>query len=197
MHLIRTMLVAAACIATSAYGDSTKTGAGAVDAQSQRYEAKEHYRFNLGGDSGFYTDWERLDLDGFDGLTTTIKIEKAYGQPSDKWASLARINLYGPGLGKDRALLSLVVEVDRKDNHADPSIYRSKDKPREGFNIKLPVGKAFDVTIVRNAPGKLLVSFDKATFEVPCDFDVRAISAAGSGIDVRFEPFNLLKRVTL
>lgn len=189
-------LFAALCIATLVHADSTKTDEHLADApSSQRYEAKEHYRFNLGGDSGFFTDWEKMDLDRFDGLATTIKIEKAYGKPSDKWASLARINLYGPGAGKDRELLSLIVEVDRKDNKAEPSIYRGKDMPREGFGIKFPVGQPFDVTIIRNAPGKLLFSFDKATFEIPCNFDVKAISAVGSGVDVKFEPFNLLKRI--
>jgi len=195
MRFLGTVLAAATCIATPAFADSKSNSDSATDGQSQRYQAKEHYRFNLGGDSGFYTDWERLDLDGFDGLATTIKIVKAYGKPSDKWSSLARINLFGPGVGNDRALLSLMILVDRKDNQAAPLIYRSKDKPRESFDINLPVGKPFDVTIVRNAPGTLLFSFDKATFEVPCDFDVKGISAAGSGIDVKFEPFNLLKRV--
>jgi hypothetical protein len=166
-----------------------------ASAQPQRYEAKEHYRFNLGGDSGQYTDWERLDLDGFDGLTTTILIPKAYGKAGDKWSSLARINLFGPGEGKDRPILSLIIEVDRKDNHADASIYRAKDKPREGFDAKLAVGKPFVVSIVRNAPGKLLVSIDKSNYEVPCEFDVKALSAVGSGVDVKFEPFNLLRRV--
>jgi hypothetical protein len=164
-----------------------------TSAQAQRYEVKEHYRFNLGGDSGQYTDWERSDLDGFDGLTTTILIPKAFGKPGDKWSSLARINLFGPGEGKDRPILSLIIEVDRKDNHADASIYRAKDKPREGFDAKLAVGKPFVVTIVRNAPGKLLVSIDKSNYEVPCDFDVRGIGAVGSGVDVKFEPFNLLR----
>jgi hypothetical protein len=165
-----------------------------TSAQPQRYEAKEHYRFNLGGESGQYTDWERTDLDAFDGVATTIEIRKVYGKPTDKWSSLARINLFGPGEGKDRPMLSLLIEVDRKDNHADASIFRSKDKPREGFDAKLFVGKPFTLTIVRNAPGKLLVSLDKASYEVPCEFDVKGIGAVGSGVDVKFEPFNILKR---
>ena len=42
--------------------------------------------------------------------------------------------------------------------------------------------------------GKLLVAIDKAPFEVPCDFEIKGLSALGSGVDVKFEPFNLLKR---
>lgn len=168
----------------------------AQDAAQPGYTVKEHYRFNLGGESGQYTDWERYDLDAFDGLSTTISIDKTYGKPTDKWASLARINLFGPGEGKDRPILSLMFEVDRKDNHAVASIYRGKDKPREAFDAPLAAGKPIKVSMLRNAPGKLQVSLDKASYEIPCEFEVKGIAMIGSGLDVKFEPFNLLKRAT-
>lgn len=158
-----------------------------------RYEAREHYRFNLGGPSGEYTDWERSELDTFGGLTTTITIDKAYGKPTDKWASIARIILSGPGQGKDRPRLSLIAIVDRKDNHVQVVIDRDKDN-REGLDAKLSVGKAFTVGVLPNGPGKLLVSIDKSTYDIPCDFDIKAIGVLGSGVDVKFEPFNLLHR---
>jgi hypothetical protein len=163
-------------------------------APAPTYEAKEHYRFNLGGHSGMYTDWERTDLDGFDGLTTTIKVEKTYGEPADKWASIARINLFGPGEGEHRPSLSFIFSADRKDRHIEATIMRAIDKPRERFDATLAVGKAFNVSIVPHGTGKLLVQIDNAKFEVPVDFDVKGLSVIGSGVDVKFEPFNLLKR---
>jgi hypothetical protein len=162
----------------------------------ERYEAKEHYRFNLGGPSGQYTDWERYDLDRFEGLTTTITIDKTYGKPSDKWASMARIIFFGPGTDKDRRRLSLLIVADRKDGSVEAAIDRGKDKPHEAFDARMAVGKQIAVTIVPLAPGKLLVSIDKANYEVPYDLDIRGIGVVGSGVDVKFEPFNLLKRKT-
>jgi len=162
--------------------------------QTTTYQAKERYRFNLGGPSGEYTDWERYDLEAFEGLTATINIEKTYGKPTDKWASSARINLFGPGTGKDRPVWSFVAIADRKDGHIEATIKRGVDKQPEGFEVKLAVGKPFTVNIVPQGAGKLIVVIDKATFEVPCDFEIKGLSALGSGVDVKFEPFNLLKR---
>jgi len=179
------LVLAVACPLHAADKDDT--------ASTQTYQAKEHYRFNLGGASGQYTDWERSDLDGFEGLTATINIEKTYGKPSDKWASIARINLFGPGSGNERPVWSFIVTADRKDGHAEAAIKRDKDQ-QEAFDTKLAVGKPFTVNIVPQGAGKLLVVIDKATYEVPCDFDVKGLSVIGSGVDVKFEPFNLLKR---
>jgi len=162
----------------------------------ERYEAKEHYRFNLGGPSGEYTDWERSDLARFEGLATTITIDKTYGKPSDKWASMARIIFFGPGSDKDRPRLSLLIVANRKDNSVEVSIDRGKDKPHEAFDAKLAVGKPFSVTVVPYGPGKLLVSIERTSYQVPYDLDIKGIGVVGSGVDVKFEPFNLLKRVT-
>jgi hypothetical protein len=164
-------------------------------APTPTYEAKEHYRFNLGGDSGMYTDWERMDLDGFDGLTTTVSIEKTYGKPGDKWASIARIMLFGAGDDQNRPQLSFTFVADRKNGQIEASIMRSKDT-REAFDAKLAVGKPFTVSIVPQGAGKLLVAIDKATYEVPSDLDVKAVRVIGSGVDVKFEPFNLLKHAS-
>ena len=164
-------------------------------APTPMFQAKEHYRFNLGGESGMYTDWERMDLDGFDGLTTTLNIEKTYGKPGDKWASIARIILFGAGDDKERPQLSFTFVADRKNGQVEASIMRTKDT-REPFDAKLAVGKSFTVSIVPQGTGKLLVAIDKATYEVPSDLDVKAVRVIGSGVDVKFEPFNLLKRAS-
>jgi len=191
-------VVLALLVASSAL--ATLSNASAVDASSapatvsQRYEAKEHYRFNLGGPSGEYTDWERQDLASFDGLATKVQIDKTYGKPTDKWASLARINLFGAGSEKDRRILSLMLQADRKSNRIQPAIYRSKDQPQETFDVQFEVGKPIDVTILPGTVGKLMFSLGGKTYEVPCDFEVKALSVLGSGVDVKFEPFNLLRR---
>ncbi|HEX7916082.1 hypothetical protein [Rudaea sp.] len=167
----------------------------AFSSQEWRYEAKEHYRFNLGGDSGQYTDWERLDLDGFDGIAATVQIDKVYGKPTDKWGSIARIAMFGTGTEKERPMFSLMFYVDRKTNTVVPIITHGKNAKEEAFDLKFEVGKPIEFTILPTSPGKLLFGFGKQTFEVPYDFEIKALKVVGSGVDVKFEPFNLLRRV--
>jgi len=157
------------------------------------FEPAERYRFALGGESGQYTDAERDGIEHFDGLSTTITIEKVYGKPSDKWASIARINLFGPGEGENRKLVSVILTADRKTHHVTTDYKPNKDK-YVALQKDLSIEKAIDLKILAASPGKLLVVLDGDAFEVDCDLDIKGVSLTGSGVDVRFEPFALLRR---
>lgn len=160
-----------------------------------RFEAKEHYRFNLGGPSGEYTDWERSDLDGFEGLATTVTIDKTYGKPGDKWAAIGKIRLLGAGDEKTRRVLALTLYADRKTLHVTPLISLGSGKEDERFDVQYEVGKPINLTILPMSAGKLVFSFDGHGYEVPCDFEIKGIAVVGSGVDIKFDPFNLMRRV--
>jgi hypothetical protein len=190
------MLLLAGGISIDAAADAVTSNTDRASApQEWRYEAKEHYRFNLGGDSGQYTDWERLDLDGFDGIAGTVRIDKVYGKPSDKWGSIARVAMFGAGEEKERPMFSLMFYVDRKTSTIVPIITHGKNAKEEAFDLKFEVGRPIEFTILATSPGKLLFGFGKQSFEVPYDFEIKALRVVGSGVDVKFEPFNLLRRV--
>lgn len=134
------------------------------------FEPAERYRFALGGESGQYTNAERNGLDHFDGLSTTIHIDDVKGKPGDKWSSLARINLFCPGAGKDRKLVSLFFVIDRTTHRISTEYERSKDSPRMALQKVLSIEKPIEVV------------------------DIKGVSAVGSGVDVLFEPFVMLRR---
>ncbi|HJT98513.1 MAG TPA: hypothetical protein VJ696_09380, partial [Rhodanobacteraceae bacterium] len=112
----------------------------------------------------------------------------------DKWASIARINLYGPGEGEHRTRASVILTADRKTHHVTPDFMPPGSDKHVLLNKELSTDKAIDLKILAASPGKLLVVLDGDAFEVDCDLDVKAFSVVGSGVDVRFEPFALLRR---
>lgn len=158
------------------------------------FEPAERYRFALGGESGQYTNAERDGLDHFDGLSTTIHVDEVKGKPGDKWSSLARINLFGPGEGKDRKLVSLFFFIDRTTHRISTEYQRSKDFPRMALQKELSIAKPIEVVILATTPGKLRIGLDGDAFDVDCDLDIKGVSAIGSGVDVLFEPFVMLRR---
>ena len=158
------------------------------------FEPIERYRFALGGESGQYTNAERVGLDHFDGLSTTIHIDEVKGNPGDKWSSLARINLFGPGEGKDRKLVSLFFVIDRTTHRISTEYQRSKDFPRMALQKELSIEKPIEVVILATTPGKLRIDLDGDAFDVDCDLEIKGVSAVGSGVDVLFEPFVMLRR---
>jgi hypothetical protein len=159
-----------------------------------QFTPAERYRFNLGGESGQYTDWEREDLAHFDGLSTTIHFTAVKGRPSDKWASIARINLFGAGERETRKQVSIILTVDRKTKQVSPALWRGKDRPRPEFEVALSSDEAVDMKILTDTPGQLTISFGESIFRVDSDFDIKAIGVLGSGLDARFDPFVLLRR---
>jgi hypothetical protein len=174
----------AASIAPAGHGASAVGG----------FAISERYRANLGGESGEYTDWERMDIDRFDGLATTIHFDAIRGKARDKWSSLARINLFGGGAKDVRPLVSVILAVDRKTHDVLPSLYRGKQEKSETFDISLSADKSIDLKIFHIDQHSLLVIMNEATFDVPVDFDIKAVSVIGSGADVRFEPLDFLRK---
>ena len=160
-----------------------------------RFEVAERLRMNLGGDSGQYTNWARDDLARFDGFSTTVRIDDIHGKPGDKWAASARINLLGAGEGESRARVSLVFMVDRKTRQLSAAWSAGKDLPWKAFDVALSMQKPIEVKVVPDAPGKLHVEIGESIFTVDDDVDIKAIEVSGSGLDVSFVPFLLLRRV--
>lgn len=168
-----------------------------VPAGSQRVaelKVSERYRFNLGGESGSYTDWERYDLPRFDGLYAKIQFEKIYGKTKDKWASIARINLLGAGESKDQKKLSILLEVNRKDHKPTAMIKRTKGADSETFDVDLAADQPIEISVTALTPDNLLLTFNGRQYEIAHDFEIHGISVIASGADVKFEPFNLMRQ---
>ena len=159
-----------------------------------KFSPVEFYKFNLGGESGQYTDWEKQQIAGFEGLSTTIEVKETKGKPKDKWASIARINFYGAGDGKSRKMLSLTFTADRKSQKIAAELWRGGDTPRHPIDVSLTVGKPINFSLVVTAPDECLLSIDDLTSTIKSEFDVKAIQVIGSGLDVTFSSFNLLRK---
>ncbi|MBA8882311.1 hypothetical protein [Dokdonella fugitiva] len=155
----------------------------------------ERYRFRLGGEAGEYSEWERRDLAHFDGLATTIRVKAAKGRRSAKWASIARIDLYGAGEDGQRREKSIILSIDRTTQQVSPQLWRGKDLPRAPFNVDLPRGEPIDLKILTDTPGQLTIAFGETIFRIEDDFEIRSIGVLASGVDVRFDPFVLLHRL--
>ena len=155
----------------------------------------ERYRFRLGGEAGEYSEWERSGLVRFDGLATTIRVKAVKGRRSGQWASIARIDLYGPGDAGQRPQKSVILSVDRTTQQVAPQLWRGKDLPRAPFNVDLPRGEPVDLKILTDTPGQLTIAFGETIFRIEDDFEIKAVGVLASGVDVRFDPFVLLNRI--
>jgi len=186
----------APAVASDSSGDASSAAAVAVPQSGQiRYEARERYRFNLGGPSGEFTDWERYDLSSFGGLATTVKIDKVHGKPGDKWSAMGRISLVGAGEKSQRQRISLVLYADRSNSRITPLIELPGEKAAQKFDAQFEVGKPIVLSIVPGSSGKLVYSLDGHTYVVPCNFEIKSISIVGSGVDISFDAFSLMRRV--
>lgn len=163
-----------------------------IDSPADR-EVSEEYRLNLGGEAGYFTDWERTGLTGFKGLSTTVYVDEVHGEKADKWDSIGRINLLGAGNANDRRRLSFFFHVDRTTRRVT-SQYRMDAGQTMRLDVPFTLKQAIPFSIKRTSTGILEVSAGGMVYEVPCDFEVAAVQAIGSGADVRFEPF-VLKRM--
>lgn len=152
----------------------------------------EQYRLNLGGEVGTFTDWERTDLSGFSGLSTTVYVDVVYGKKSDKWNSVGRINLLGAERDGKRRILSFYFYVDRATKQVTAK-HQMDDGQLNFIDLPFALKQAIPFSIEKKSPGMLEVTTGDAIYEVECDFEVAAVQAIGSGVDVRFEPF-VLKR---
>jgi hypothetical protein len=155
----------------------------------------EKSRFDLGGPEGQYTAWERSDLRDFVGFETTVKITKFFGKPGDKWSSIARVNLLSGGNVEQKKMLSIVITVDRKSKTISPHVWRKGSEEIEFFDFKsVKYDQPIHLKVIRKNSSTLVVSLNENTYEIECDFEVEGLGALGSGVDVAFDPFNILKR---
>lgn len=155
----------------------------------------ERYRFELGGEAGQYSEWERTGLARFDGIATTIRIKAVKGRRSERWASIARIDLFGAGDGAQRRQLSIILSVDRTTQRISPQLWRGTNVARVPFKVDLPRGEPIDLKILTDTPGQLTVAFGETIFRIEDDFGIRSVGVLASGVDVRFDPFALLQRM--
>lgn len=160
-----------------------------------QFTPAERYRFDLGGEAGQYSEWERAGLARFDGLATTIRVRAAKGRRSEKWASIARVDLFGAGDPAARRQLSIILSVDRASGLVSPQLWRGTDLPRAPFKVDLPRGEPVDLKILTDTPGQLTIAFGETIFRIEDDFEITSIGVLASGVDVHFEPFVLLRRV--
>jgi hypothetical protein len=156
----------------------------------------ERHRMNLGGPSGQYTDWQRSGIEGFTGLRTTIEIQKTHGRARDEWAAMARLNLFGVAEGGgDPPMLSLLLRADRRSGAIEALLVSPGEDAQRGIEFQGEVGRLIQVEMQLRADGLLDLTLDGAAHAValPSGFRVDAVTAVGSGVDVAFDPFELLR----
>lgn len=155
----------------------------------------EQHRMNLGGPSGQYTDWQRSGLEGFAGLRATIEIQRTHGRPRDKWSALARINLFDVATGDaERLMFSLILVADRRTDRVSAAVVPVGGGDQLGLAFEGAVGQPIEVELRMTANDELslAVGDSRFTVELPPGFRVDTVSAVGSGVDVKFDPFELL-----
>lgn len=157
----------------------------------------ERYAMNLGGPSGQYTDWERSGLQGLVGLRATIEIQKTHGRPRDKWNAIARINLSGPGqVGSGAPRLSLMFHADRHSGEVIAVVEPVGSEEGLQLDFASQVGRPIALEMQLQADGTLGLRLDQSDFTIvlPPQFRIDTVRTLGSGVDVRFDPFELLFR---
>lgn len=154
----------------------------------------EQHRMNLGGPSGQYTDWGRSGIEGFVGLRATVEIQRTHGRPRDKWSALARINLSDVATGDaERLMFSLILVADRRTDRVSAVVVPVGGGEQLGLAFEGAVGQPIEVELRMTAEDELslAVGDSRFTVELPPGFRVDTVSAVGSGVDVKFDPFEL------
>ena len=179
--------VAFAALTTCAFA---VIGVPIASAQSAGRIVSEHYRLNLGGEAGTFTDWERTDLTGFSGLSTTLHIDAVYGKKSEKWDSIGRIDLLGAEHDGQQRQLSFLFYVDRNTKKVT-AMHRMDDGQSTRLDLSFELKQAIPFSIRKKPGGMLEVKTGDAIYEIACDFEIAAVHVLGSGVDVRYEPLVL------
>ncbi len=181
--------------AVSLFGGDGPAPAGAADFELAQASRVERHRMNLGGASGQYTDWERNNIANFAGLRTSIDIQKTHGRPRDKWAAIARVNLHGAkDAAGDSDMLSVVLRADRRSGGLTAIVHHFDAAQPVRLEFDGRVGQAVELSMRMRAVDQLELELDQSRFmvELPTGFRVGSIAVIGSGVDVRFEPFDIL-----
>ena len=157
----------------------------------------DRHRMNLGGASGQYTDWERSGIEHFVGVNTTIEIEKTHGRPRDKWAALARVNLSGrKDAAGDAEWLSVAFQANRRNGEIIALFYNIGTKEPNRLEFAGTVGRPIALSMQIRSGQILELTLDDSRFtvELPPHFLVESVVAVGSGVDVSFNPFEILHK---
>lgn len=152
------------------------------------YHITERHSFNLGGESGSYTDWKRRDLPSFEGLATVMEIPEIHGKADDKWSAVAKIRFLTGR--KDDAWFALVFMADRKTRRIHALFERGDELSR--FDVTFALKDHVQVVVTRKAPDKLEARIGDTKIEIPAPQPIEGIALAGSGLDVTFDPFLML-----
>lgn len=152
------------------------------------YRVTERHGFNLGAESGSYTDWHRYDLPSFEGLATVLEIPRIYGKAKDKWAATAKIRFLSSD--KEQASFALVFMADRKTSQIHALFEHGDELSR--FDVTFALKERVQVVVTRSAPDKLEARIGNTRIEIPVPHRIDEVALAGSGLDVTFEPFVML-----
>jgi len=155
------------------------------------YQVSERHVMNLGGSSGMYTDWQRYDLSPFEGLATMLEIPAVHGKPKDKFAAVTKIRFIAKGDGK-QPWLGVAFMVDRKTERIHPLIQQGDETSRLDFTFGLK--EKIPVSVIWQSPGTLALRVADKTVTIPVPFEIDALAVVGSGLDVSFSPFVILKK---
>ena len=181
-----TLVGAALLIMTSAFAaDSSSVP---PDLVPDGYRVTERHGFNLGAESGSYTDWHRYDLESFEGLATVLEIPLIYGKAKDKWAAIAKIRFLTSD--NEKASFALVFMADRKTKQIHALFEHGDELNR--FDVTFALKDRVQVVVTRSAPDKLEARIGSTRIEIPAPHRIDEIALAGSGLDVTFEPFVML-----
>jgi hypothetical protein len=175
-------------------GATVPSAPAAPERPQQKLEPVEHHRLVLGGEAGRYGEWAQTEIERFFAFQSTIRVGAVHGKKSDQWASVARVNLLGPGDEKTRPVLALVLQFDRK-THKPMAYYTvTGSEATYGFQIELPADQPIRLSAYAARAGKLLVKLHDRSFEIDLPFEVHGLSVVASGLDAVFEPFELLRK---
>ena len=186
--LILILITALASIGTA---QAAEAGGPLSDLIPEGYRAIERQKFNLGAESGSYTDWYRYDLAPFHGFATMLEIPAIHGKVRDKWAAVAKIRFIAKGEGKQPAI-ALAFQADRKTERIHVLFQNGDDVSR--FEIDFALKERVPIRVLQKTTGSLTANIGDRLIEIPVSFEIDSLSLVGSGLDVSFSPFVLLTK---
>jgi hypothetical protein len=191
MTPISRILILITALTSVATAQAAETGSQLSDLVPEGYRAIERQRFNLGAESGSYTDWYRYDLAPFAGFATVLEIPVIHGKSRDKWAAVAKIRFIAGGEGKQPSI-ALAFQADRKTERIH-GLFQNGDEVSR-FEIDFARKERVPIQVLQKTAGNLTVTIGNRSIEIPVPFEIDSLSLVGSGLDVTFSPFVLLTK---
>ena len=189
MIAVARFVLVAGVILTATVAFAEDTASVPSDLVPDGYRVTERHSFNLGAQSGSYTDWHRYDLASFDGFATVIEVPQIYGKPKDKWAAVVKIQFFVHGQ-MEKPSFALLFMADRKTERIHALVERGDDISR--FDVTFGLRERVQVVVTPQSAEKLEVRIGDTKIEMPAPIQIEGIALIGSGLDVTFEPFTML-----